>query len=166
MVELQAENPLKPIVRKGIEMNNLQNDPHDTAIIVLIGDGTSDVVLIRSRSTGRWRFPGDRIREEDIDPAHPNDHSTSAGNAVSRITRERTGLTVLKMQRIVVSRNPVGRLFGFAGYADFSRFAARDNGECTKIVSLSTPSFAIPSVFALPREHAATFEAVLQLIHK
>lgn len=106
---------------------------HDTAVVVVIGEKTSDLVLIKSSSTGLWRSPGDRVRDEDIDPIDPKNRIKAASNAARRITRERTGLT-LQVRRVVTVHRETGTLYGYAGLADFGKFSPNDDGENTKII--------------------------------
>ena len=112
-------------------MKNGGWDAHDTAIVVIIGEQTSDVVLIRSRKTGLWRFPGDRIRSEDLAASRPYDYDAAAEHAVMRITKQRTGL-IPKVQRVIKAQRPFGAIYGYAGLANFREFAPRDT-ENTKI---------------------------------
>jgi hypothetical protein len=112
----------------------LQQNPHDTAVIVLVGCDTSDFVLIQSKTTRQWRFPGDRIYDEDINLDHPLDRDRAARNTISRVTKERTGLTIEKMQRVVERPTFYGTLYGYAGLADFGKFAPI-NDESTKIIA-------------------------------
>ena len=118
-----------------------QTEKHDTAVVVVIDEKTSAFVLIKSKSTGLWRSPGDRIRDEDIDPINPKDRIKAASNAVKRITRERTGLTV-QVRRVVTIHRESGTLYGYAGLADFGKFSPNDGGENTRIV----PYQEVPSL--------------------
>lgn len=98
------------------------SDDHDTAVAVIVGEDTSDFVLIRSRRTGLWRFPGDRVRGTDAGA----NRETAAEHAAMRIVKERTGLAP-RLKRIMVVSRPFGLLFGFIGLADFKQFAPRDD---------------------------------------
>ena len=112
---------------------NAKRDYHHTAISVVVGENTSDFVLIRSRTTGLWRFPGDRVRAEDVDIRRPSEYGVAAENAVVRIVGERTGL-IVRARCIIIMRRPIGPLYGFVGLADLKKFAPRDK-ENTRIIS-------------------------------
>lgn len=135
----------------------VHEDPHDTAIAVVIDKVTSGFVLIRSRRTGLWRFPGDRIRDEDIDPANPHDNNVAAKNAVIRITRERAGLNI-QARRVIMMRRPIGMFYGYAGLADFKEFAPR-NEETTKIFP-----FSEVSLLEMSTDQRTMFDRILQWI--
>lgn len=132
-------------------------DKHDTAIAVIIGENTSDFILIKSRRTGLWRFPGDRIRDEDLGTDCSCDRDAAAKNAVSRIARERTGLSV-RIKRVVTMHRPVGMFYGYAGLADFARFAPRDE-DIVRIFPLCN----IPISEMTPIQRM-TFDRVMQWI--
>lgn len=130
-------------------------DPHDTAVIVLVGYDTSDLVLIQSQRTGLWRFPGDRIRAEDIDPDQPHNHDQAARNAVSRATKKRTGLTIEKMKCIVEIERSLGMFYGYVGLADFGAFAPSGDDKNTMIISY----VALPFSF-MPMIQRIAFETI------
>ncbi|MFA5998014.1 MAG: hypothetical protein WC814_01335 [Candidatus Paceibacterota bacterium] len=132
-------------------------DKHDTAIAVIIGENTSDLILIRSRRTGLWRFPGDRIRDEDLGTDCACDRGAAAKNTVIRIARERTGLSV-RIKRIVAMHRPIGMFYGYAGLADFARFAPRDE-DTVKIF----PFCDVPVSEMAPIQRI-TFERVIRWI--
>lgn len=96
-------------------------DDHDTAIAVIVGEDTSDFVLIRSRKSGLWRFPGDRVRDGDAGA----NREIAAEHAAMRIIKERTGLAP-RLERIMVVSRSFGLLFGFVGLADLKQLAPRD----------------------------------------
>lgn len=104
---------------------------HDTVVVVVVGENTSEFVLIRSRRTGLWRFPGDRIRIGDIQGSYPYDIAAAAERAAVRIIRERTGL-VSRVRRVLTCQRSIGSFYGYVGLADFRQFAPLD-GENTRI---------------------------------
>ena len=132
------------------EVHGAVYDDHDTAVAVIVGEGTSDFVLIRSRRTGLWRFPGDRVRGTDAGA----DRETAAEHAAMRIIKERTGLAP-RLKRIMVVSRPFGLLFGFIGLADFKQFAPRDDENTTMF-----PLGEIPLHNMSPPQKMAFDEAV------
>lgn len=142
-------------------MNSIyEKDPHDTAIIVLVGCNTSNIVLIRSRRTGLWRFPGDRIRAEDIDPDQPHNHDQAARNAISRATKQRTGLTIEKMKCIVEAQRPLGMFYGYVGLADFGAFAPSESDKDIVVVV----SHAGLPLSLMPVIQGMAFESIVRWI--
>ncbi len=134
-----------------------RKDDHDTAIAIIVGSDTSDFVLIRSRKTGLWRFPGDRIRNEDFGASGSPENGVAAEHAVTRIIRQRTGLTS-RVRRIMTLKRPFGVFYGYVGIADFREFAPHD-AENTKIFSLEDiPGLDMTDI------HRTTFDAAIRWI--
>ena len=140
-----------------MDQEDVEFDVHDTAVVVLVGEDSNDLILIRSRRSGLWRFPGDRIRDEDFETSG-NDMAPE--NTLMRIVRKRTGL-VLKardIRRVTQMNRSFGALYGYAGLADFKEFAPLDP-ENERILSLSE----IPSLTMRP-EQRKVFDTVISWI--
>ena len=140
-----------------MDQEAVEFDVHDTAVVVLVGEDSNDLILIRSRRSGLWRFPGDRIRDEDFETSG-NDMAPE--NTLMRIVRKRTGL-VLKardIRRVTQMNRSFGALYGYAGLADFKEFAPLDP-ENERILSLSE----IPSLTMRP-EQRKVFDTVISWI--
>lgn len=99
-------------------------------VTVVVFDGndqgrSTKTVLSMDRSKvppWHWNFPCGLVHPEDVDPNHPFDDFTAAGNAVKRIVKKRTGLEVqARVIQVKWRPNPQGKLYLFVGVADFNK---------------------------------------------
>jgi len=139
-------------------------------VIAIIFDGDdqdkiSRLVLGMDRSKippWYWNFPGGPVRSEDVVPNRIHDDFEAAGNAVKRIVKKRTGLTVhAQVIQVRWRPNTGDNLYIFAGVADFNELV-HPTGERVVQVFSADEIKKLDDLFPV---HHIAFHQALKWIH-